>query len=244
MSQKSFVPWNLGRFICTLVFFETVPFLGSFSWIRQAITGESTQLIPQNYQKDNSMSLGLESSERCIFDFSQPSEQVKNLWGALDDVVMGGVSESQLRLVSGAALFTGNVSIANSGGFASVRTRNFHPPLNLSSYAGIALRVRGDGKRYKFFIRTDDRWDGVGYAYSFDTTPNTWLSVKIPFSQLTPVSRAKTAPDAPAIAPSHIYSFQLMLSKFEYDGALNPQFSPGSFTLEIESICAYTEIAL
>ncbi len=239
MSEKSFVPWNLGRFICTLAFFETVPFVGSFSWIRQAITGESTQPIAQNNQQDNPMSPEAERAEQIIFDFSQPSEQVKNLWGALDDVVMGGVSESQLRLITGAALFTGNVSIANSGGFASVRTRNFHPPLDLSAYAGIAIRVRGDGKRYKFFVRTDDRWDGVGYAHSFDTTPNTWLTINIPFSQLTPVSRAKTALDAPAIAPSHIYSFQLMLSKFEYDGELNPHFSPGGFGLEIGSISAY-----
>ncbi|MBW4551841.1 MAG: CIA30 family protein [Aphanocapsa sp. GSE-SYN-MK-11-07L] len=234
MSEKSFAPWNIGRFICTLVFFETVPFLGNFGWIRQVLARESTQPIAQNQLQENTM-----TSERRIFDFIQPSEDLLKVWGALDDVVMGGVSESQFQLMPGAAVFTGNVSIANSGGFASVRTRNFQPPLNLSGYAGIALRVRGDGKRYKFFIRTDDRWDGVGYAYSFDTTPATWLTIKIPFSDVTPVARAKTASNAPAIAPEQIYSFQLMLSKFEYDGALNPQFSPGRFSLEIESISAY-----
>ncbi len=234
MNEKSFAPWNLGRFICTLAFFETVPFLGNVGWIRQAITGEARQPIAQNHPPENAM-----SSELCIFNFSQPSADLLKVWGALDDVVMGGVSESQLQITAGAARFTGNVSIANSGGFASVRTRNFQPPLDLSSYAGIALRVRGDGKRYKFLIRTDDRWDGVGYAYSFDTTPETWLTIKIPFSQVTAVSRAKTVPNAPAITPSQIYSFQLMLSKFEYDGALNPQFAPGRFDLEIESICAY-----
>jgi uncharacterized protein YbjT (DUF2867 family) len=30
-----------------------------------------------------------------------------------------------------------------------------------------------------------------------------------------------------------------MLSKFEYDGALNPNFSPGGFALQVESIKAY-----
>ncbi|MDY6783791.1 MAG: CIA30 family protein, partial [Cyanobacteriota bacterium] len=35
------------------------------------------------------------------------------------------------------------------------------------------------------------------------------------------------------------YSMQLMLSKFEYDGALNPQFTPGHFELQLESIKAY-----
>jgi uncharacterized protein YbjT (DUF2867 family) len=38
---------------------------------------------------------------------------------------------------------------------------------------------------------------------------------------------------------SKVCSVQLMLSKFEYDGALNPAFNPGGFALEIASIQAY-----
>lgn len=43
-------------------------------------------------------------------------------WGPLDDVVMGGVSESNFaRIQSGnEAVFSGRVSAANNGGFASV----------------------------------------------------------------------------------------------------------------------------
>jgi hypothetical protein len=36
-----------------------------------------------------------------------------------------------------------------------------------------------------------------------------------------------------------VNAFQLMLSKFEYDGALNPHFQPGFFRLQIEAIGAY-----
>lgn len=157
---------------------------------------------------------------------------------------MGGVSESEIQLVDGTALFTGNVSTANSGGFASVRTRNFEPPFNLVGYEGVELRVKGDGKRYKFLIRTETKWDGVAYSYSFDTVSNSWISVRIPFTELIPVFRAKTLKDFPAIDLSKIYSFQLMLSKFEYDGELNPRFSPGSFTLQVESIQAYSSASL
>ncbi len=177
--------------------------------------------------------------EKILFDFTHPSTEIESIWGAVDDVVMGGVSESNLRLVEGTALFSGNVSTANSGGFASVRTKNLSPPFNLSGYTGIELRVKGDGKRYKFFLRTDEKWDGVGYGYSFDTVANTWIDVRIPFSNLIPVFRAKTIKDYPAIDTSKISSLQLMLSKFEYDNALNPKFSPGSFALQIQSIKAY-----
>jgi uncharacterized protein YbjT (DUF2867 family) len=179
------------------------------------------------------------SSEKLIFDFSNPSIEVKNVWGAIDDVVMGGVSQSNIQLSSGKALFFGNVSTENSGGFASVRTKNFEPSFNLSDYEGVEIRVKGDGKRYKFILRTETNWDGIGYCYSFDTEVDTWINVKIPFTELIPVFRAKTVKDASRIDVHKICSFQLMLSKFEYDGELNSNFSPGAFALEVETIKAY-----
>lgn len=181
----------------------------------------------------------LRSGEKLIFDFSHPSETLKTAWGAVDDVVMGGVSESGMRLVENRAIFSGNVSTANNGGFASVRTRNFEPPLDLSDYEGIELRVHGDGKRYKFIIRCEGKWDGIGYCYSFDTFSNIPKTIRIPFADLIPVFRAKTVPEAGEFDASRVYSMQLMQTKFEYDGALNPRFSTGLFRLDLESIKAY-----
>ncbi|WP_392533594.1 CIA30 family protein [Nostoc sp. C117] len=180
-----------------------------------------------------------QANEKLIFDFKNPSTELKNIWGAVDDVVMGGVSESNIQLVENTALFAGNVSTANSGGFASVRTKNFDPPFNLSNYEGVKLRVKGDGQRYKIFLRTEAKWDGIGYGYSFDTVANTWIDVHVPFADLIPVFRAKTIKDALPIDFNKICSFQLMLSKFEYDNALNPKFTPGKFSLQLESIKAY-----
>ena len=179
------------------------------------------------------------SDQKIIFDFARVSQDLKDIWGAVDDVVMGGVSESGIRIVDNTAIFAGNISTANNGGFASVRTRNFDIPLDLSGYEGIELRVKGDGKRYKFFLRTETQWDGIAYSYSFDTVANTWITVRIPFSDLIPVFRAKTLPNSESINSSKIRSFQLMLSKFEYDGNLNPNFTPGGFVLQVESIKAY-----
>lgn len=181
------------------------------------------------------------AAKRIIFDFRTPQATNAELWGALDDVVMGGVSQSGLRILTASALFTGVVSTSNSGGFVSIRTKNFQPPLDLSSFTGIQLRLKGDGQRYKFFIRSSPAWDGVGYAFSFDTVAEHWQTISIPFAQLTPVFRAKRQPDAPAFVPATVYSFQLMLSKFEYDGDLNPHFQAGPFALELETITAYAD---
>ncbi|GFE67596.1 CIA30 family protein [Chroococcus sp. FPU101] len=179
------------------------------------------------------------TGEKILFDFTNPNENIREIWGAVDDVVMGGVSESNIRLVREKAVFSGNVKIENNGGFASVRTRNFNPPLDLSNYEGIELRVEGDGKRYKFITRCEGKWDGLSYCYSFDTIYNFPQTIQIPFKDLIPVFRAKTVREAEEFDSSRVYSFQLMQSKFEYDGALNPRFSPGLFGLEIESIKAY-----
>ncbi|WP_424097454.1 CIA30 family protein [Moorena producens] len=181
----------------------------------------------------------LEPGKQLLFDFQNPSDDLQETWGAVDDVVMGGVSESSIRLVNKAALFTGNVSTANSGGFVSVRTRNLPTPLNLAEYEGLELRVKGDGQRYKFILRNESKWDGIAYCYSFDTQKDQWMNVSIPFADLIPVFRAKTLKDAAPFNPSRICAIQLMLSKFEYDGALNPNFAPGSFVLQLETIKAY-----
>ena len=45
-----------------------------------------------------------------------------------------------------------------------VRTRNFEPPLDLSSCDTLRLRVKGDGLRYKVTLRTSTNWDGIGYT--------------------------------------------------------------------------------
>ncbi|XP_055804099.1 protein HIGH CHLOROPHYLL FLUORESCENCE PHENOTYPE 173, chloroplastic isoform X3 [Solanum dulcamara] len=166
-------------------------------------------------------------------------------WGALDDVVMGGVSQStfQIDLTGGenggpTGLFKGIVTTANNGGFASIRTKNFSEPEDLSAYDGLELRLKGDGRRYKLIVRTSRDWDTVGYTLIFDTVEG-WQSVRLPFSSLMPIFRARTVLDAPPFDPSQITSLQLMFSKFESDGKLNPTFKEGPFELPVSCIRAY-----
>ena len=229
MAQQNSSRWDLGRFIKTLCYFGVIPFWGKSSSL-QSFMGDRNASNPQS---------ATHASEKILFDFSQESADLSNTWGAVDDVVMGGVSASGIRLVNATALFSGNVSTNNSGGFASVRTRNFDPPIDLTNYEGIELQVRGDGNRYKFMLRTSTKWDGVAYCYSFDTVINNWINVRIPFSEFVPIFRARTVSDAEPLAAKHIYALQLMLSKFEYDGALNPKFNSGSFELQVQTIKAY-----
>ena len=68
----------------------------------------------------------------------------------VNDGVMGGVSQSRLRADPEGMFFEGVVSLANNGGFASMRFPASFPQLiNL-----LELVVRGESKRYKFILRT------------------------------------------------------------------------------------------
>ncbi|KAG5562021.1 hypothetical protein RHGRI_004905 [Rhododendron griersonianum] len=187
----------------------------SLGWIRQ-IKGDSPEMVEYIGMKIliNAVkaSVGVRSG-KLIYGYEGNS--VKELaWGALDDIVMGGVSESSFQVdpTGGenggpTGLFKGVVSTANNGGFTSIRTRNFPVSEDLSAYDGLELRLKGDGRRYKLIVRMSSDWDTIGYTLSFDTVEGQWQS--------------------------------LMFSKFEYDGKLNPTFVEGAFQLPVSSIRSY-----
>lgn len=157
-------------------------------------------------------------------------------WGSLDDVVMGGVSQSSF--VNG--VFSGSISTENNGGFAGCRSKALTPALDVSAYAGLRLRVRGDGKRYKLILRDSYEWNGIAWAASFDTEAGAaeWQEVSVPFGDFVPTLFARRVPGQ-RLDTRNINTVQLTLSKFEYDTELNPAFSTGPFKLELESIEAY-----
>ncbi len=207
--------WNLKRFADTLNFFGALPIVSLF------------QTTPQ---------IKIKMKNNTVFDFTTPNPEQASVWGCLDDVVMGGVSQSNFVIQANSALFTGLVSTDNSGGFVSVRTRNFEPPIDLSSGNSILIKVKGDGNRYKFFLRDNSGWDSIAYSHSFDTILDEWIDISMPFEEFIPVFRAKSLTNVPPLALNSIRSMQIMLSKFEIDGKLNPSFRSGRFALEIARI--------
>jgi hypothetical protein len=156
-------------------------------------------------------------------------------WGPLDDVVMGGVSKTNLVPGDFRGVFTGYVSEENNGGFAGIRTK-LTAPMDCSDCSKFKLRVKGDGQRFKFIARDTNEWNGVAWSTSFDTDTDMWTDVTIKISELKPTKFARIVEDSPPFNKANLRGLQLTLSKFEYEGSLNPKFVPGSFRLEVESI--------
>ena len=77
-----------------------------------------------------------DSQVLVIYDFSQGSEP--RGWEVEDDVVMGGRSEGAFSLnQEGNAVFSGNVSLENNGGFSSVQYD--FDPIDAVSYTHLTL---------------------------------------------------------------------------------------------------------
>jgi NADH dehydrogenase [ubiquinone] 1 alpha subcomplex assembly factor 1 len=182
-------------------------------------------LFPSNPSAQEQKRSAEESKMKLIADFAEPGA---NPWTIVNDEVMGGRSTSKMALSdTGTALFEGFVSLENNGGFAS--TRVLLPPLDLSGYAGVRLRVRGDGRRYQLRFRTDTAFDGVAYRAEFDTAPDTWIELRLPFANFQPSFRGSIPPDAEP----------LDLSRIRQLGFLIADQREGPFRLEIAWVKAY-----
>jgi monofunctional biosynthetic peptidoglycan transglycosylase len=161
-----------------------------------------------------------------MHDILDLSETTARRWDIINDGVMGGRSTSDVERSDGTLRFTGHVSLENNGGFASTRTDL--EPVDLSAFDGVALRVRGDGRRYQFRLRMRPR-DRIAYKAEFHTRPDEWIEVRIPFDDFRPTFRGRRPRDAPPLDPSTLGQL----------GFLIADKRAGPFTLQVERIAAY-----
>ncbi len=158
-----------------------------------------------------------------LFNFSDP--RAVAVWNPINDGVMGGVSSSQLcHDPAGHAVFAGHVSFENNGGFASVRCQ----PCDLGRKDVIAylLEVRGDGKRYKLNLRTDNSFDDVNYQARFDPPAGIWTTCRLASADFLPNWRGRPVPEAPPLDMARVQQIGLMIADRQ----------EGPFALAIRSI--------
>jgi len=149
------------------------------------------------------------ASDRILFDFQTTTRY--RAWQIVNDDVMGGVSTSRFQiLTNGGARFTGVVSLENNGGFASVRSQPVR--VNLTGCDSFLLRVRGDGRRYKFSVRTEVGLDTPLYQLAFTTKRGEWEEHRLPIKDFVPTFRGRVLTRAPALDPGKVTSVGLLIS--------------------------------
>jgi NADH dehydrogenase [ubiquinone] 1 alpha subcomplex assembly factor 1 len=152
--------------------------------------------------------MNLPTDARLLFDF--PDATALTHWEFVNDGVMGGLSRSRLTVANGVGVFAGEVSLANSGGFASVRSRP--AALEADGTTGFLVRVRGDGHRYKFTARLGREFDGVVYQQRFTTRRGIWQESWLPFGRFVPTFRGRSLSDLPPLAPEGLGSVGFLIA--------------------------------
>jgi len=162
-------------------------------------------------------------TNKTLFDFKAVTHSPT--WEVVNDDVMGGVSTSQFEvLTNGGVVFSGTVRFENNGGFASVRSSPVGE--NLAGLTAFVLRVRGDGRRYKFSVRTGTGFDTPLYQCSFTTKPGEWTEHRLPLKQFVPTFRGRVLSGEPPLDPAKVTSVGFLISDKQ----------AGPFRLEIDWI--------
>ncbi len=161
---------------------------------------------------------------RMLFEFDGADP---GRWVPVHDTVMGGRSEGGIEIDDGVLRFNGNLSLANNGGFASIRHAG---AMDLSGRTGIRLRVRGDGRSYGLRLQAEARYYGraVSWSGEFDTEAEQWVEVDVPFDILEAGFRGRS-----------LRGYDFDPSRIELIGVLLGDKSEGPFQIEIDWIAAY-----
>jgi uncharacterized surface protein with fasciclin (FAS1) repeats len=153
--------------------------------------------------------IAADTVSKPVTDFSDAGT-AKN-WQSVNDNVMGGISEGGFRITDDKTLvFSGNISLENRGGFASIRTRP--ADLGLDGYDTIALRVKGDGRTYYFDLRTSGIIAAAAYRAPLKTQKDTWQEIRIPLKGFEYAAFGRPIPRAEPIRASRIQSVGFTLA--------------------------------
>jgi monofunctional biosynthetic peptidoglycan transglycosylase len=161
-----------------------------------------------------------------LADFT--NQNARSLWRVVNDDVMGGISKSSISVSENNYLvFSGEVSLENNGGFASLRSP-VHD-YDFSNFTGFVIKVKGDDKTYSLSFRQTKYFTGFNYNQKFETRKNEWQIFEFPFDKFNlkyfgKVVEAFDKPDQKSIKQISI----LISDKQE-----------GPFQLEIEWIGLY-----
>jgi monofunctional biosynthetic peptidoglycan transglycosylase len=146
--------------------------------------------------------------KKTLFDFQNATNVT--VWQVVNDGVMGGVSASSFRITNGVAVFQGKVSLENNGGFASVRSLPARH--DLGGADAFVVRVRGDGRRYKFTARMDDSFDSAIYRCDFATKNGVWEEHRLPLKDFVASFRGRVLTDVPPLNPAKVSSVGFLIS--------------------------------
>ena len=171
-----------------------------------------------------------QEASRTLFEFTGPA--AARQWQAVNDGVMGGVSDGRFRIMPEKTMeFFGTLSLENNGGFASVRSKP--AALNIKAGDVIVVRVKGDGREYVLNLYTKSRRMAFSYRAPLPTTKGEWSEVSVPIADFIPTAFGRRVQSMGSVQPDQIVGLGFMLSDKK----------PGRFNLAIDWVKVQPEVS-
>ncbi|MCU0989532.1 MAG: CIA30 family protein [Xanthomonadales bacterium] len=129
-------------------------------------------------------------------------------WQIINDGVMGGLTRSSARCDDMGVHFSGLLSTANNGGFASIRSRLARP---LRGLRAVRLSVTGDGCRYQLRLRDSEDPSAAAWRAFFETRGEL-QSLTLETRDFEPVVRGRRVEILPGLAERSLQFLGFMLA--------------------------------
>ncbi len=163
------------------------------------------------------------ATDERLFGFDSPDAAQQ--WQAVNDGVMGGISDGRFRITADQTMeFFGTLSLENNGGFASVRSRP--ADLSLDARDTVVVRLKGDGREYVLNLYTKSRRMAFSYRAPLPTKQGEWTEVSVPIAEFIPTAFGRQVQGMGPVQPDQIVGLGLMLSDKK----------AGLFKLEVDSV--------
>lgn len=143
-----------------------------------------------------------------MIDFTE--QQNLDSWRITNDAVMGGKSAGRFLLQDDNALFTGDISLDNNGGFSSV-SRAIEPlPKALDK---VVIDVAGDGLTYQ--LRMTVNLDGyrLAYKHDFNTRAGQREKLTVTLADFQASFRGRNIANAPILQSENIREVGFLVTR-------------------------------
>jgi hypothetical protein len=190
-----------------------------------AVEPVPTVTVPEPVATDPTTTTTAVPADIILFDFADPASVAG--WSTQNDTVMGGVSSATVAWADGAMVFSGELSLANNGGFTSAVSPQ-DPGLGVGASETDALVINGTGDSRTYLVQLRGGRNGQQRWTQPFTLPTTPGEVTLPINafEATDFMLDPVAPEP--VDPSTITAVAIYLVDNQ----------PGPFGLSVTSLAA------
>ena len=149
----------------------------------------------------------IRSTQLAMVDFTQQQEKLN--WRISNDGVMGGESQGYILFEQDHGVFTGNISLANNGGFSAAFRAV--PPIS-QALDTVTIDIVGDGHRYQLRMVTTINGQQLYYSHEFDTVKGQRKMVTFDLSDFQATFRGRKIPSAAPLKSQYISEVGFLLA--------------------------------